>query len=199
MFPKSIENLINLLSKLPGLGQRSAGRLAVWLFNQPTEDLDNLAEAIINLKKQTHACERCFNFTANGNDLCAICADQKRDHNIICVIEDALDIPPIEKTRCFNGIYHILGGAIAPLNGIGPEKLRIKELVLRIQKQNSFISEIILALNPTIEGDTTALYLERILKPYNIKISRLGRGLSTGSDLEYTDEATLSNALINRK
>lgn len=197
MFPTSIQNLINILAKLPGLGTRSAGRLAIWLFNQPVEDLTELSEAIINLKKQTRACERCFNFTMSGNNLCTICADQKRDQSLFCVIEDALDIPPIEKTRCFNGVYHILGGAIAPLNGVGPEKLHIKELIERINLQKP--AEIILALNPTIEGDTTALYLDRLLKQQGIKISRLGRGLSTGSDLEYTDEATLSNALLNRK
>jgi len=197
MFPNSIQNLINLLSRLPGLGQRSAARLAIWLLNQPAEDLNNLAIAISNLKTQTNVCQTCFNLVSNGDQFCSICADKGRDHSTICIIEDALDIIPIEKTKCYRGVYHILGGTLAPLDGIGPDKLRIRELLVKIK--NNPPKEIILALDSTTEGDTTILYLERTLKPFNLKITRLGRGLSTGSDLEYADEATLSNAFAGRK
>lgn len=241
MLPSTIQNLINLLSRLPGFGQRSAARLVLWLLNQPNDDLKTLAQAIENLKKQTNICKRCFNLISNGSEICLICNDLKRDHSIICVIEDALDMLPIERTKYYQGVYHILGGLISPPDGIGPEKLHIQELIKRISlgketsenfsevsfpriPKNPPVKEIILALNPTTEGDTTALYLERLLKDLDtrlrcqsadsvdaqfsnsakskekigIKITRLGRGLSTGSDLEYADEATLSSALKNR-
>lgn len=199
MLPPSLKNLIDQLSRLPGLGQRSASRLAFYLLNQPESDLANLEQAIRELKVKTKTCQQCFNLTS-GASLCAICADQKRQQNLICVVEDILDIVSIERTRQFNGVYHVLGGLIAPVEGITPDKLRIKELTARLKKlatANQPI-EIILALNPTTEGDTTALYLEKILKPLNIKITKLNRGLATGSDLEYADETTLVNALKYR-
>lgn len=197
MLPHSLKNLIDQLSMLPGLGQRSATRMAFWLLNQPEKDLLALTQAIRDLKTKTRACSRCFNLTSDST-LCSICADQKRRQSSICVVEDILDIIPVERTRQFNGVYHVLGGLISPTEGLTPDKLHIKELLARVkQLTDKKIAdlEIILALNPTTEGDTTALYLERELKPFDVKITKLNRGLATGSDLEYADETTLMNAL----
>jgi recombination protein RecR len=201
MLPQPIKNLVDQLSKLPEIGPRAATRLAFFMLSQPETYLKELAKAIQELKAKTKTCKNCFNLASDA--LCEICANPKRDQNLICVVEDILDILPFERLKRYNGIYHVLGGLIAPIEGITPEKLHIKELAERIknlQKTSPKSSvEIILALNPTTEGDTTALYLERTLKPFNIKITRLGRGLSTGSDLEYADETTLINALLGRR
>jgi len=198
MLPTSLKNLIDHLSKLPGIGQRSATRLAFYLLNQPEKDLIDLAEALKNLKLKTKTCKQCFNLTSE-TDYCAICSDRRRQQNLICVVEDILDIIPIERTRQFGGVYHVLGGLITPTEGITPDKLHIKELLNRIKHLTTKIAsaqiEIIFALNPTVEGDTTTLYLEKLLKPLNIKATKLNRGLATGSDLEYADETTLVNAL----
>lgn len=194
MLPQPLKNLIEQLSCLPGLGQRSATRLAFHLLNQPQKDLTALARAVNEVKAKTKTCLRCFNLTT-GAELCAICSDKKRRPNIICVVEDILDIIPIERTRQFGGVYHVLGGLISPVEGLTPDKLHIRELAGRIKQLAGQNVEIILAFNPTTEGDTTALYLEKLLKPLNVKITRLNRGLATGSDLEYADEATLLNAL----
>ena len=196
MLPNSLKNLIDHFSKLPGIGQRAATRLAFFLLNQPTQDLKDFAQSIIELKAKTKICQNCFNLSSET--LCAICSDKKRNPLIICMVEDILDIIPLERTKQFGGLYHVLGGLISPTEGLTPDKLKIKELVARIKKHPEQV-EVILAFNPTVEGDATALYLERILKPLNVKISRLARGLSAGGDLEYTDEATLINALKNRK
>ncbi len=199
MLPLSLKNLIDQLAKLPGLGQRSAARLAFYLLNQPEKELNELAQALRELKIKTKTCARCFNLTG-GAELCAVCADPKRQQNLICVVEDILDIIPIERTRQFGGVYHVLGGLISPTEGLTPDKIRIKELDARLKKlaDTGHSAEVILALNPTTEGDTTALYIEKLLKPLNIKITKLNRGLSTGSDLEYADETTLLNALRYR-
>jgi recombination protein RecR len=196
MLPSSLKNLIDHLSKLPGLGQRSATRLAFYLLNQPEKDLAELAQALKDLKVKTKTCACCFNLTS-GEELCAICSDQKRQQNLICVVEDILDIIPIERTRQFGGVYHVLGGLISPTDGLTPDKLHIKELTSRLKKltESNQPVEIILAMNPTTEGDTTALYIEKLLTPLNLKITKLSRGLATGSDLEYADETTLVNAL----
>ena len=198
MLPKSLQNLIEELSKLPDIGPKAATRLAFYLLNQKNEEIQKLINAFINLKK-IKFCSQCFNFSEG--ELCDICKDQKRDKSKICVVETALDIIPIEKTRTYNGLYHVLGGVISPSNGIGPDKLKINELINRIKKQKEEGKnlEVILALNPTTEGDTTALYLEKVLQPLNIKITRLARGLSKGSSLEYIDEDTLKNAMLGRK
>lgn len=196
MFPNSLKNLIDQLSKLPEIGPRAATRLALFMLNQSEDYLKNLAQAIKELKSKTRVCQNCFNLTSNT--LCSICVDPKRDKNIICLVEDILDIIPIEQTKQYNGLYHVLGGLISPTEGITPEKLKIKELISRIKKYTEPV-EIIMAFNPTVEGDTTALYLERTLKLLSVKITRLGRGLSTGSDLEYADETTLINALLGRR
>jgi len=200
MFPSPLQDLINQLSKLPDIGPRAATRLAFYLLKQPQEELNQLARSIISFKKQLRLCPQCFNLTTQG--LCLICQDKRRDQTKICVVESILDIAIIEKTKQYQGLYHVLGGLISPYNGIGPEQLKIKELEERIQRQSSEIKknlEVILALNPTTEGDTTALYLEKFLQPLGIKITRLARGLSSGSSLEYIDENTLRNALINRR
>ena len=198
MLPKSLQNLIEELSKLPDIGPRAATRLAFYLLNQKNEEIQKLINAFANLKK-IKFCSQCFNFSEDN--LCDICKDPKRDKSKICVVETALDIIPIEKTKAYNGLYHVLGGVISPSNGIGPDKLKINELINRIkkQKEESKNLEVILALNPTTEGDTTALYLEKVLQPLNIKITRLARGLSKGSSLEYIDEDTLKNAMLGRK
>jgi len=207
MLPVSLKNLIDQLSKLPGLGQRAATRLVFYLLNQSQNDLNALGEAVKNLKARTKICRQCFNLT-DGNDFCSICSDRKRQQNLICVVEDILDIIPIERTRQFSGVYHVLGGLIIPTEGMMPDKLHIKELLNRLKlKSHANIStsdadtktEIILALNPTTEGDTTSLYIERLLKAFPaVKVSKLNRGLATGSDLEYADETTLVNALRYR-
>ena len=199
MLPTSLKTLIDHLSKLPGLGQRSATRLAFYLLSRPAEDLNALSGAIKDLPTKIKHCPRCFNLTSDS-ELCAICANKSRQQNLICVVEDILDIIPIERTRQFGGVYHVLGGLISPIDGLTPDKLRVKELVTRVKQMltQKIQPEIILALNPTTEGDTTSLYLEKLLKPFNIKVTKLNRGLSTGSDLEYADETTLIHALKYR-
>ncbi|MBI4708892.1 MAG: recombination protein RecR [Candidatus Portnoybacteria bacterium] len=210
MLPLSLKNLIDHFSKLPGIGQRAATRLVFFLLNQPSQELESFAQSLKELKNKTKVCPNCFNLTSDT--LCHFCADKKRNRLLICVVEDILDIIPIERTRQFNGLYHVLGGLLSPTEGLTPEKLKIKELIARIKKhtdnKNSpplggaggdFTVEVLLAFNPTTEGDATALYLERILKPLHVKITRLARGLSTGGDLEYADETTLINALRNRR
>jgi len=195
MLPPSLKNLIDHFAKLPGIGQRAATRLTFFLLNQSMEELESFAQAIKDLKHKTKVCPNCFNLTSEH--LCSICADKKRDPNVICVVEDILDIIPFERTRQFSGLYHVLGGLISPTEGLTPDKLKIKELIARIKKHTEQ-TEVILAFNPTIEGDATSLYLQKTLQPLNVRITRLARGLSAGGDLEYTDEATLVNALKNR-
>ena len=197
MFPESIQKLINHLSKLPDIGPRAATRLAFHLINQDQTELNDLSSLIANIRKEINLCKDCFNLTSKDNDQCPVCQDKKRDQKTICLVETVLNIPPLEKTKRYNGLYHVLGGLISPADGIGPENLRIKELTKRIKENQP--QEIIFALSPTTEGDTTALYIEHLLKDIKIKTSRLARGLSSGSDLEYADEHTLSNALMGRK
>ncbi|HEB01479.1 MAG TPA: recombination protein RecR [Candidatus Portnoybacteria bacterium] len=197
MLPQSIQNLTDELSKLPGIGPRAAARLAFYLLYQSPEEVTKLISAIQELKQKTKICRQCFNLTEE--ELCLICKNPKRDSDQICVVEEALDISPLEQTGRYNGLYHVLGGTLSPLEGRGPDNLRIKELVNRIKKNQLPIKEIIIATNPNTEGETTALYLVRILKPLNIKITRLGRGLATGGSLEYADETTLSSALNGRR
>lgn len=199
MLPTSLKNLIDHLSKLPGLGQRSATRLAFYLLSRPNDELNGLAQAIKDLPVKIKHCPRCFNLTGDS-ELCAICANKSRQQNLICVVEDIMDILPIERTHQFSGVYHVLGGLISPIDGLTPDKLRVKELVTRVKQflTQKIQPEIILALNPTTEGDTTSLYLEKLLKPSGVRVTKLNRGLSTGSDLEYADETTLINALKYR-
>ncbi|HHD92037.1 MAG TPA: recombination protein RecR [Candidatus Portnoybacteria bacterium] len=194
-FPSPIENLIKDFSNLPGIGPRAARRIVFFLLNQSSDFIKKFSQDFISIKKDVFLCPICFGFTDQKNQPCPICRDHKRDQQTICVVENILDILPIEKTGQYQGVYHILGGTINLSEGITPQKLKIKELFQRAQKAK----EIILALNPTIEGDTTALYLEKVLQKTPVKITKLARGISTGSLLEYTDEGTLSQAIKNRK
>lgn len=191
MYPKNFQKLINNFSSLPSIGPKMAERLVLFLFKQDAEKLENFSHNISNL---THLrfCKKCFNISEN--ELCHFCANSKRQQTIICIVEDPLDILSIERTRTYNGLYHVIGGTIE--NKKQDDKLKIPDLLKRVH--NEQIEEIIIATNPTTEGDLTALYLKRKLKEFNIKITRLARGLSTGGDIEYADEITLSSALANR-
>jgi len=195
MFEPPVQRLIDEFARLPGIGQKSAQRLAFHLLNAENADAQRLADAIVDMKATVHLCTRCFNVTAE--DECSICVDLRRDSTVVCVVERAQDIPVIERTQEFRGRYHVLGGAISPIAGIGPETLRMKELVARVETEN--ISEIIAATNPTVEGDTTALYLARLLKPLGVTVSRLASGLPVGGDIDYADEITLGRALAGRR
>lgn len=192
--PESIQNLIEEFNKLPGIGPKTSERFIFYLLKQPKKELDQLAERLKHLKEKIIICPVCFDFTEKTP--CSICSDAKRDQKTICVVAESPDMFAIEKTGKYQGTYHVLGGIINQIEGIGPEQLKIKELVSRIKKDR--IKEIILATNPDLEGESTALYLARLLKPLKIKITRLGKGLPMGSDIEYADEVTLANALSGR-
>jgi len=187
--------LIEELHRLPGVGPKNAQRLAYFLLHAPEEQARALAEAIVELKEKIVFCSRCYNITEV--DPCSICQDEKRDHTSICVVEKPMDILPLERTRGYHGLYHVLHGAISPMDGIGPDDLRIKELLSRLQEMS--VQEIILATNPNLEGEATAMYIQRLVGPLGIRVTRLARGLPFGSDLEYADEATLSRALEGRQ
>jgi len=191
----AIQKLLDELERLPGIGPKSAQRIAYWILNEDRIDATRLAQAIIEVKDTVHFCARCFNY-AQG-ELCDICASSKRDQNTICVVSEPRDIPPIERTGTFSGVYHVLGGALSPLEGIGPDDLHIAELLARLNDPN--ITEVILATNPNIEGETTASYLARLIKPLGVKVSRLASGLPVGGDLEFADEVTLGRAIEARR
>lgn len=199
MLPIALQNLIDELNKFPSIGPKAAQRLAFHLLYQPEENLDKLISAIAEIKKETHTCPDCFNITEKTSisNLCRFCQDEKRNKKLICIVEECFDIIPIEKTSQYAGLYHILGGAINPPKGITPDKLKIRELAQRVK--NNKIEEIIIATNPNSEGETTAMYLSRLLKPLNVKITRLARGLPTGAAIQYADEATLGSAISNRR
>lgn len=192
MYPKSFQKLIKNFSALPSIGPKHAERLVLFLFKKNSDDLEEFAENLLNIKN-LRFCQKCHNISEN--EICQVCANEKRDQKTICVVEDPLDVISIEKTHVYNGIYHVLGGVITATEK--DDLLKIPDLFERIKKEE--IKEIILATNPTTEGDMTSLYLKRKIQPLKVKITRLGRGLSTGADLEYTDELTLSEALTNRK
>ncbi|MBU1299504.1 MAG: recombination mediator RecR [Bacteroidetes bacterium] len=188
-----LETLIDELSRLPGIGRKTAQRLAMYIMKLPREEVVGMAKALVNVKDKVKNCSICSNFTEE--DPCFICSSPKRDRTTICVVEEPNDVIAIEKTNDFFGLYHVLGGALSPLDGIGPEDLKIKELLQRIDDNTL---EIILALNPNVEGEATTLYLSRLLKPVGIKLTRIARGIPIGSDLEFADEATLSRAIEGR-
>lgn len=195
MIPKSIQTLIEQLAKLPTIGPKTAERLTFYLLKQDTAFLNGMGNAIINAKQGIVLCKTCLTFAEA--EQCAICADPHRDHSLICVVEDFLDYVAIEKAKSYNGVYHVLHGSIAPLQGIGPRQLKIQELENRL---NTDIQEVILATNPTMEGEATAMYLKKTiadLQP-SIKISRLAKGLPMGGDIEYADDVTISNSLNQR-
>ena len=191
----AIQKLLDELERLPGIGPKSAQRIAYWILNEDRVDATRLAQAIIEVKDTVHFCSRCFNYAQD--ELCDICASSKRDQNTICVVSEPRDIPPIERTGTFSGVYHVLGGALSPLEGIGPDDLYIAELLARLN--NPSVAEVILATNPNIEGETTASYLARLIKPLGVKVSRLASGLPVGGDLEFADEVTLGRAIEARR
>ena len=190
-----VQSLIDELGRLPGIGPKSAQRIAFHLLKVDAEDARRLARAISEAKERVSWCSRCFNY-AEG-DLCTFCRDERRDTHVVCVVEEPRDIVAIERTGEFKGRYHVLQGAISPIEGIGPEQLRVKELLARVSDEG--ITEIILATNPNIEGEATAMYLARLLKPVGLRVTRIASGLPVGGDLEYADEVTLGRALEGRR
>ncbi|MGE5550113.1 MAG: recombination mediator RecR [Bacteroidota bacterium] len=194
MYPVSVTNLIAALSRLPGIGPKTAQRLALHLLSRPREELISLAKTMIAAKDRVVYCSVCGQLTEV--DPCAICSDPRRDTAVICVVEEPKDVITLERTKEFNGVYHVLGGALSPLEGIGPENLRLKELLARLAEGQA--RELIVATNPNVEGDATALYLARLIKPLGIRVTHLARGLPVGGDLEYADEITLGKALAGR-
>jgi recombination protein RecR len=191
---ESIEDLAEQFSRLPGIGRKTAHRLALYILKIPREEVVMLAKALVNVKDKVRSCSQCSNITEA--DPCPVCSNPKREKDLICVVEEPNDLLAIERTNDYHGLYHVLGGALSPLDGIGPEELKIKELLQRVSQNN--IAEIILALNPNVEGEATTLYLSKLLKPLGIRLTRIARGLPVGSDLEFADEATLSRALEGR-
>lgn len=192
---RPLANLYEQLRRLPGIGSKTAMRLAYHVIDMPAEDVKQLAAALSGAKEQIHYCSRCFNLT--DSDVCEICRDSSRDSFTICVVEQPQDIVAMERSHGYHGLYHVLHGVLSPLDGIGPEKLRIRELLLRLQQES--VSEIIIATNSDVEGEATATYLAQLLKPVGITVSRIAHGLPMGGDLEYADEITLSKALENRR
>ncbi|HHV29920.1 recombination mediator RecR [Acetivibrio mesophilus] len=190
-----IARLIEEFEKLPGIGHKTAQRLAFHVLDMPQEKVDKLANAISEAKQKTKFCSVCGNLT--DSDVCSLCNSEKRDSSVICVVEDARDVVAMEKIREFKGLYHVLHGAISPMQGIGPEDIKIKELLARIRDGN--ISEVIIATNPNIEGEATAMYISKLVKPLGIKTTRIAHGIPVGGDLEYADEVTLAKALEGRR
>lgn len=194
VYAKPLARLIDELRKLPGIGQKTAQRLAFFLIGESDESVRSLASAIVEAKDKISYCSKCFNLT--DIDPCNICGDSARDKSLICVVEEPKDIIALEKTRSYKGMYHVLHGAIAPLEGIGPGELRVKELITRLTEQ---VQEVILATDPNVEGEATAMYLARLIKPLDIKVTRIAHGMPVGGDLEYVDEVTLTKALEGRR
>lgn len=194
-FAEPLSRLIEELRRLPGIGQKSAQRMAFAVLRSKREDAERLAKALMDVKDKLGICEICNNIS--DGEQCNICRNPNRDRSIICVVEEPPNIWPIETTRIFEGMYHILHGSISPLRGIGPEQLRIKSLVERMQSGE--VKEVILATNPTVEGEATAAYLSRLLKPLGLKVTRIAMGIPVGSDLEYADEVTMSKSMENRR
>ena len=195
--PRAVERLIDAFSRLPGVGPKTASRLTYYLLRVPKEESLELADALRALREEITFCSQCFNITNRGTDPCVVCRDESRMSNVICVVEEPLDVLAIERTGRFTGRYHVLHGALAPVEGVGPEDLRIEELVQRVQSES--IEELILATNPTLEGEATVMYLKRRLEGMALRLTRLARGLPSGGDLEYADSNTLSQALEGRR
>lgn len=215
---ESVEALVEQLTKLPTIGRKTAQRLATFVLKMPREDVVEIAKALVAVKDRVKHCAVCH--TVTDTDICPVCASPRRDHSIVCVVEEPSDVMALERTGEYEGVYHVLGGVISPLDGVGPEDLHIRELVTRIaaaqqepvaggdghvaeeaatyESEHRPIREVILAMNPNVEGDTTAYYISQLLKPFGVKITRIARGLPIGGDLEYADEATLSRALEGR-
>lgn len=195
MTPDPLNRLVAQLAKLPGIGEKTAQRLAFHILRAPPEFAHDLATAIQEVKQKVHLCTRCFSLTEQ--ELCGFCLDPRREDRVLCVLENIADLMAVEKTREFKGRYHVLHGVLSPLEGVGPDQLRIKELLERLN--DGKVEEIIVATNPDVEGEATALYLTRLLKPMGIKVSRIAQGLPMGGDLEFADQATLARALAGRR
>jgi recombination protein RecR len=191
-----LRTLIDELGRLPGIGPKSAQRIAFHILKVPTEDAHRLSDAIVAVKERTTLCDQCFN-VAEGGALCAVCSDDRREETILCVVEDPRDIVAVERTGQFHGRYHVLGGALNPLEGIGPDQLKVRELLTRIDAGK--IKEVIVCTNPNLEGEATAMYVARLLTPLGVVVSKLASGLPVGGDLEYADELTLGRALEGRR
>jgi recombination protein RecR len=196
VYTPPLRALIDELGRLPGIGPKSAQRLAFHLLRVPEEDALRLADAIVALKRHTTLCGRCFNVAERGQ-LCSICTDDRRDPHVFCVVEDPRDVVAVERTRQFAGRYHVLQGSLNPLEGIGPDQLRVKELLHRVEEEE--VTEVILCTNPNLEGEATSMYLARLLAPLGVRVTRLASGLPVGGDLEYADELTLGRALEGRR
>ena len=194
-YSPSIEKLIQSFEKLPSIGNKTAARLAFYILNASEEETNEFVSSIINAKKNLKYCSKCFNIS--DTDPCTICANPKRDQSQICVVEDVRDIIAMERTHEFKGVYHVLHGSISPMNGIGPDDIKIKELLARLM--DGQVKEVILATNPRVEGEATAMYLSKLIKPLGIKVTRIAHGIPVGGDLEYTDEITLTKALEGRR
>ena len=194
-YPEPISKLIDGFMKLPGIGPKTAGRLAFFVLSMKEDDVLDLAKALVNVKRQLHYCSVCNNIT--DVDPCHICADKRRDHSVICVVQEPKDVVAMERTREFEGLYHVLHGAISPMDGVGPEDINIPSLLQRLGDEQ--VKELILATNPNIEGEATAMYISRLVKPFGIRVTRIAHGLPVGGDLEYADEVTLTKALEGRR
>jgi recombination protein RecR len=197
LLPEPIQNLINALERLPGIGPKSASRLAFYFLRADESLSSELAESLTGLKEKIAYCSECFNITEAGRELCEICANPKRDASIICVLEDALDVLALERTGAYQGRYHVLQGVMNPIEGIGPDDIKIRPLIERVARGG--VREVILATNPSMEGDTTAMYLQQQLRSSGVHVTRLARGLPMGGDLEYADQSTLLRALQGRQ
>ena len=191
----AIQKLLDELERMPGVGPKSAQRIAYWLLNTDRETALRLADAIVEVKDSVHFCKRCFNYAED--DLCEICSSPRRDASAICVVSEPRDIAAIERTSAYSGVYHVLGGALSPMEGVGPDALHISELMARLASED--VNEVLLATNPNVEGETTAAYLARLIKPLGIKVTRLASGLPVGGDLEFADEVTLGRAIESRR
>ena len=194
-FPAALQNLADQFARLPGIGGKTAQRLAFHVLSLPLEEAEEFAEAILEAKKQVHTCPRCQNLT--DREICAICDDDMRDSSVICVVAEPKDVIAMERSREFRGVYHVLHGVISPLNHVTQDDIKIKELLIRVGTEN--VREIIMATNPDTEGEATAMYISRLLRPMEVKVTRLAYGVPVGSQLEYADEVTLSRALEGRK
>lgn len=190
-----VARLIEEFNRLPGIGPKTAQRLTYFLLRAPSEQTHSLAEALIRMKERTIFCSECFNITED--DPCALCRSAERDHQTICVVEEPLDVLALDRTRTYKGLYHVLHGAISPVDGISPEDLRIRELLTRVERERA--KEVVLATNPNLEGEATAMYVHRLLVPLGVRVTRLARGLPVGGDLEYADEVTLIRAIEGRR